>query len=74
MITNTDTVTTQCTDYLLQINHEYKQNNFETKNKHPPGRAGHNLVIIIQDSACGSAHCSLPHYWSLKTNKYDFES
>nr|VDC91837.1 unnamed protein product [Brassica oleracea] len=27
---------------------------------------------LSEDSACGSAHCSLAHYWSLKMNKCDF--
>ncbi|CAH8356850.1 unnamed protein product [Eruca vesicaria subsp. sativa] len=27
---------------------------------------------LIEDSACGSAHCALAHYWSLKMNKCDF--
>ncbi|CAH2071879.1 unnamed protein product [Thlaspi arvense] len=27
---------------------------------------------LNEDSVCGSAHCSLAHYWSLKMNKSDF--
>ncbi|KAF8052864.1 hypothetical protein N665_1497s0008 [Sinapis alba] len=27
---------------------------------------------LNEDSACGSAHCALAHYWSLKMNKCDF--
>lgn len=27
---------------------------------------------LNEDSVCGSAHCSLAHYWSLKMNKCDF--
>uniref|UniRef100_A0A1J3JAS6 Uncharacterized protein n=1 Tax=Noccaea caerulescens TaxID=107243 RepID=A0A1J3JAS6_NOCCA len=27
---------------------------------------------IDEDSVCGSAHCALAHYWSLKMNKCDF--
>ncbi|XP_010422528.1 PREDICTED: uncharacterized protein LOC104707798 [Camelina sativa] len=27
---------------------------------------------LNEDSVCGSAHCSLAHYWSIKMNKCDF--
>ncbi|CAA7047110.1 unnamed protein product [Microthlaspi erraticum] len=36
------------------------------------------LIIVTasapqgSDSVCGSAHCALAHYWSLKMNKCDF--
>ncbi|KAG7557820.1 Phenazine biosynthesis PhzF protein [Arabidopsis suecica] len=29
-------------------------------------------TLFLQDSVCGSAHCALAHYWSLKMNKCDF--
>lgn len=30
------------------------------------------LLVLIQSPVCGSAHCALADYWSLKMNKCDF--